>query len=110
MISLHVYLSPKSGMEKEFESAVRDKWLAAMAEQPGFLSGALLTPFPDAQLKELEASKPQSQYEAVAFWRSEDERLRWVARPIHDQVFSQVLDASEGVSYTLQTAEQSWGM
>ena len=110
MISLHVYLTPKNGNEKVLEASVRDKWMAAMAKQPGFLSGAMIKPYSDQELEKLSAAKPCSPYEVVSFWKSEKERLEWVARPIHDQVFSQVLDAAESVSYTLQTVEDSWNL
>lgn len=39
MVSLHVYLIPKKGRELELDSAVRDGWIPAMSEQPGFLAG-----------------------------------------------------------------------
>ena len=110
MISLHVYLTPKNGQETALESAIRDKWMPAMAEQPGFVSAAVVEPFSDEKLAELEAVKPESAFECVAFWQSESERLAWVARPIHDQVFSQVVDASDSVTYTLQTVKESWGL
>ena len=110
MISLHVYLTPKIGQEKALESAIRDKWMPAMAEQPGFVSAAVVEPFSEAELAKLEAAKPESAYECVAFWQSESKRLAWVGRPIHDQVFSQVLNASDGVSYTVQTVKESWSL
>ena len=88
MISLHVYLTPKPGKERELESAIRDGWLQAMSDQPGFLSAALVTPYSDDELAELHATKPRSVYEAVSFWRSEPERREWAARPIHDEVFA----------------------
>ena len=55
MISLHAYLTPKEGNEEALESAIRDKWIAAMAEQPGFSSAVMLTPFPDEELTKLNA-------------------------------------------------------
>ena len=108
MISLHVYLTPKSGLEIDLDRAVREGWLTAMAEQPGFIGAAVVKPFPDEELDALGASKPDSSIEAISFWRSEQERLEWVARPIHDEVFDRVMEASQHVSYTLQTVEQSW--
>ena len=108
MISLHVYLTPKPGNEAELHSAISDSWLATMAEQPGFVSAALVTPFSDAELSSLGASKPESTFEAICFWQSEGERLEWVARPVHDEVFAGVTDLSDSVSYTLQTVEDSW--
>jgi heme-degrading monooxygenase HmoA len=110
MISLHVYLTPKEGREKDLDSAVQQGWLQAMSEQPGFLAAAVVRPYDDMDLEALDAIKPASALEAVSFWRSEAERLEWVARPIHDEVFNKVIDAAEGVSYTLQNVEGSWGL
>ena len=110
MISLHVYLTPAPGKEAELDSAVSDAWMPAMAEQPGFVSAAVLAPFSGDALAALGASVPEHAVEVVAFWTSEEERLAWVARPIHDQVFQEVLDAAESVSFTLQTAEHSWNL
>ncbi len=110
MISLHVYLTPAEGKAAELDSAINDKWMTAMADQPGFISGAALKPFSDEELAELGASVPEHYIEVVSFWSSEEERLAWVARPIHDEVFNEVLAAADGVSYTLQTAENSWNI
>lgn len=86
MISLHVYINPKSGRQAELEANIRDRWLAAMSTQPGFISAAVLTPFADDALEALGASKPKTAYQVVSFWESEGLRLEWVARPIHDGV------------------------
>ena len=110
MISLNVYLTPKAGKASELEAAVRAGWMGAMVEQPGFLSAALLKPFGDEELAELQAVKPTGAFELVAFWRSEEARAAWVARPIHDDVFRPVIAASESVSYTVQTVEHSWNL
>jgi antibiotic biosynthesis monooxygenase (ABM) superfamily enzyme len=110
MISLHVYLTPAAGKEAELDSAISDAWMTAMADQPGFISGAVLKPFSDDALAALQASVPEYAIEVVAFWTSEEERLAWVARPIHDEVFEKVLAAAEGVSFTLQTAPDSWNI
>ena len=110
MISLHVYLTPAAGKAAELDSAISDKWLTAMAEQPGFISGAVLKPFAEEDLAELQATVPEHYVEVVSFWQSEEKRLAWVARPIHDEVFNQVLTAAEGVSHTLQTVDNSWNL
>ena len=110
MISLHVYLTPAAGKEAELDSAISDAWMTAMAKQPGFISGAVLKPFSDDDLAALQASVPEHAIEVVSFWTSEEERLTWVARPIHDEVFEKVLAAAEGVSHTLQTAPDSWNL
>ena len=110
MISLHVYLTPADGKEAELDSAISDAWMTAMADQPGFISAAVLKPFSDDALAALEASVPAYAIEVVAFWTSEEERLAWVARPIHDEVFEKVLAAAGGVSFTLQTGHDSWNL
>ena len=107
MISLHVYITPKVGRATELNKAVHDGWFAAMAEQPGFLSAAVLAPYSDDELAALGASKPGSAMEAVAFWDTEAQRAAWAERPIHDRVFNPVIDAAESLSYTLQTVEHS---
>ena len=109
MITLHVYLTPKPGKLGEFETQVRDKWLAAMAEQPGFLNAAMLTPFSDDALTNLGAEKPSHAFEVLSFWRSEKERLEWVARPIHDEVFLPLLELAD-ISFTLKNVNQSWNV
>ena len=108
MISLHVYLSPLPGKFSDLEVAVCETWLPAMTKQPGFINAYLLQPFDDIELKKIDAKIPDHDLEVVAFWASEQERLEWVARPIHDQVFNQVLSSTEKVSYTLQTVENNW--
>ncbi len=110
MISLHVYLTPKTGREKDLDSAVREGWLPAMSEQPGFLAAAVVSPYDDTELEALGAVRPAPTLEAVSFWRTEAARLEWVARPIHDEVFVKVIDTAEGVSHTLQNVEGSWGL
>jgi len=110
MIALNVYLTPKAGRAEDLQKSIKDKWIAAMAEQPGFLRAAMVTPFSDEELDKLGAAKPVSTYEVVSFWRTEQERLDWVARPIHDEVYAYVIDASEKLSHTLQTVEESWNM
>ena len=59
MISLHVYLNPAAGKEAELDSAISDAWMTAMADQPGFISGAVLKPFSDDALAALQASVPE---------------------------------------------------
>jgi hypothetical protein len=110
MISLHVYLTPQAGKERELDSAVRDDWLAAMSQQPGFLSAAVVKPFSDEELERLGGLRPEPAIEAISFWSSDNERLEWVATPLHDQVFAKVVEASDSVTYTLQTVEQDWNL
>ncbi len=108
MISLHVYMTTKPGNEAALEAAIRDRWIAAMAEQPGFLHAALLKPFSADALDALGAVKPSHAFEVVSFWESEELRLDWVARPIHDQVFMPLLELTEHVAFTLQSVVHRW--
>ena len=62
----------------------------------------------DIELKKIDANMPDHDLEIVAFWASEQERLEWVARPIHDQVFNQVLSSTKKVTYTLKTVKNNW--
>jgi heme-degrading monooxygenase HmoA len=110
MISLNCYFDPKPGREAQLKSAIIDAWIVAMAEQPGFINAALLTPFSDEELANLEAAKAQAKFEVVSFWRSEEERLAWVARPIHDEVFNPVIAESDRVTYTLHNVVESWSI
>lgn len=110
MITLHVYLTPKGGKHDELETAIRDSWIAAMSEQPGFLRAAILTPFPDEELDRLQAFKPKHTFEVVSLWRSERERLEWVARPVHDRVFVPILELSEDVSFTVNNVTHGWNL
>ncbi len=110
MITLHVYLTPKPGMEEALDAAVCEDWLPAMAEQPGFISAASVRPFLDSDLEALGALRPDAEVEAISFWESEQARLEWVARPIHDEVFARVVDAADNVSYTLQNVNKSWNV
>ena len=110
MISLHVYLKPKSGMENNLESAIKNRWINEMQIQDGFISAATVKPYSDEELTKLEASSPSHVYEVISFWQSEEQRLDWVAKPIHDEVWEEVINAADDVSYTLQTVEQHWNI
>ena len=65
MISLHVYLKPKSGMATILESAIKNRWIDAMQVQDGFISAATVTPYSDEELKKLEAASPTHVYEVI---------------------------------------------
>jgi len=108
MISLHVYLSPLPEKFSDLKGTVSETWLPAMTKQPGFIKAYLLQPFDDTELKKIDANIPDHVLEVVSFWTSEQERLDWVERPIHDEVFNQVLSLTEKISYTLKTVENNW--
>lgn len=110
MIVLHVYMTAKPGKESALAEGIQGSWIAAMAEQPGFLHAAMLKPFSDNQLDALGALKPAHTFEVISFWESEEKRLEWVARPIHNQVFLPLLELTDKVAPTLQTVEKSWDL
>lgn len=110
MISLNVYLTAKPGEAAALERAIKDVWIAAMTQQPGFLRATLNTPFSDDDLAALEAMKPAHAYEMVSYWRTEQERVDWVARDIHQEVWPQVIEHCADVSYTLFNCDATWSM
>ena len=110
MISLHVYLKPKSGMGNALESAIKNRWINEMQIQDGFISAATLQPYAQKELSKLEATSPSHVYEVISFWKTEEQILACVAKPIHDKVREEVINASDNVSYTLQTVEQKWNI
>ena len=110
MISLNVYLSPKEGKAADLERAIRDVWIEAMVKQPGFISAVMNTPFSDDDLDALEANKPSYAYEVVSYWKSEEERMAWVARDIHQEVWPQVIAQAGSVSYCLFDIKERWSL
>lgn len=108
MISLHVYLTPKSGQLKSLENGITEQWIAAMADQKGFLKAVLLKRFSDSSLKKVGGKMPKHVFEVISYWNSEEERLAWVSRPIHDQVFLPLIKLSEEVTFTLQQVKHTW--
>ncbi len=99
MITLHVYLTPKPGQAEALQAAILDPWISTMSEQPGFVQAAMLTPFEDEDSEDIEV---------VSYWESEELRLEWVARPIHDEVFAPIMEHAESVSPTVKTVSQTW--
>lgn len=103
MITLHVYLKPKAGQAEALQAAILDPWINTMAEQPGFIQAAMLTPFG-------EDAESSDDIEVVSYWESEELRLEWVARPIHDEVFGPIMEHAESVSPTVKTVSHSWNV
>ncbi len=101
MITLHVYLTPKTGQAEALRAAIRDTWIAAMSEQPGFSRAAMLTAVEDEGTEEIEI---------VSYWESEQLRLEWVARPVHDQVFEPIMELAESISSTVKTVGHTWNI
>jgi heme-degrading monooxygenase HmoA len=101
LITLHVYLTPKSGKGEALRAAINDPWISTMAQQPGFVQAAMLTPFGDDASEDIEV---------VSYWESEELRLEWVARPIHDEVFGPIMENAETISPTVKTVSNTWNV
>ena len=101
MITLHVYLIPKAGKADALRAAINDPWISTMSEQPGFVQAAMLTPFGDDSSEDIEL---------VSYWESEELRLEWVARPIHDEVFAAIMENAETGSPTVKTVSSKWNV
>ena len=109
MISLHVYFTPKIGQDKALENGISEEWITEMAMQEGFLKAVTLKRFSDSSIKKVGGIIPENLFEVISYWNSEEERLAWVAKPIHDQVFNPLIALSEKVNFTLQNVKHTWG-
>ena len=101
MITLHVYLTPKPGQYESLTSKINDPWISTLAKQPGFVQAAMLTQFDDESSEDIEV---------ISYWESEELRLEWVARPIHDEVFASIMDLAETISPTVKTVSNTWSI
>ncbi len=101
MITLHVYLTPKLGQYESLKSKINDPWISTMFKQTGFVQAAMLTQFDDESSEDIEV---------ISYWESEALRLEWVARPIHDEVFSSIIDLAETISPTVKTVSNTWSV
>ena len=72
-----------------------------MSKQPGFVQAATLTQFDDESSEDIEV---------ISYWESEELRLEWVARPIHDEVFASIMDLAETISPTVKTVSNTWNI
>jgi heme-degrading monooxygenase HmoA len=72
-----------------------------MSKQPGFVQAAMLTQFDDESSEDIEV---------ISYWESEALRLDWVARPVHDEVFSSIIDLAETISPTVKTVSNTWSI
>ena len=106
MITLHVYLTPKSGQAAALQTAIEETWISTMSEQPGFVQAAMLTAFGAGDGEDGDSGD----IEVISYWESEELRLEWVARPIHDQVFAPIGDLAESVSSTVKTVGHAWNV
>ena len=95
MIALHVTLTAKAGKKAELETAISEKWLPTMAEQPGFLRSALLKPVYEEEFARICGTTAEHEFEVVAFWESTKHVLSWAKSEVHDDAFAPVLKAGD---------------
>ena len=113
MISLNMRLTARPGEEHVLESAIVDKWIDAMAKQPGFVKAVMLKPYSAEARAPIGLPDPGFTFEVISFWKSEEERAAWAKRPIHNDVMQHVNDAvplPEGKRGMLFTVEHSWNL
>ena len=61
----------------------------------------MLTQFDDESSEDIEV---------ISYWESETLRLDWVAQPVHDEVFSSIIDLAETISPTVKTVSNTWSI
>ena len=111
MITLNMRLTAKPGHEAELTSAIRDKWMKAMAEQPGFIRGVMLKPYEGEAAAKIGLPEQEFTFEVVSFWKTEEQRAAWAASDIHVEVIAYVNDAllpETGKKAVLFTIEDEW--
>lgn len=111
MITLNMRLTANPEREDELVSAIRDKWMPAMARQSGFIRGVMLKPYEGEMASSLGLPEQVFTFEVVSFWESEEQRAAWAASDIHAEVISYVNDSvlpETGKQAVLFTIEESW--
>ena len=111
MITLNMRLTAKPGCEAGLNSAIRDKWMKAMAKQPGFIRGVMLKPYEGDAAAKVGLPEQEFTVEVVSFWESEERRAAWAASDIHAEVIAYVNDAilpETGKKAVMFTIEEHW--
>lgn len=108
MIALDVYFSAKSGDNAGLEQVIVDVWMEAMRQQPGFIHATLMTPLSQEALDAMGAVRPPFSHEVISFWESEELRMEWVGRDIHQEVWPQVEAQAEMIVFTVSNCDQNW--
>lgn len=111
MITLNMRLTAKPGREAELSSAIRDRWMEAMARQSGFIRGVMLKPYEGELAAGIGLPEQDFTFEVVSFWESEEQRAAWAASGIHAEVIAYVNDAilpETGKQAVMFTIEEHW--
>ncbi len=111
MITLNMRLTAKPGGEAELASAIRDRWMKAMAQQPGFIRGVMLKPYEGETAAKVGLPEQDFTFEVVSFWESEEQRAAWAGSAIHAEVIAYVNDAilpETGKKAVMFTVEDHW--
>ncbi len=110
MIAMNCYLTAKPGKAEQLDSLIRDRWIKAMSEYPGFMKASFNKPYPVKKLDELQALKPSHYCEVVFYWRTERERLLWAKTNDCLDAWNAVEAVCDNVKYTLSDVIQRWSM
>ncbi len=111
MITLNMRLTAKQGREAELSSAIQDKWMKAMSQQPGFIRGVMLKPYEGEDAANIGLPEQDFSFEVVSFWESEEQRAAWAGSDIHAEVIAYVNDAilpETGKKAAMFTIEEHW--
>jgi len=94
-IQLHCDMELDPAREKEMLANFRNVFRPTISKQPGFVSVQLLKLRAEKQGK----APAGCTYRAIISFRTEEQRLAWVARPAHQQAWGAVEKTLKGVKY-----------
>ena len=95
-IQLHVDLEVDPARESELASTFRDRFRPAIRKQPGFVEVKLLK----LQAAVAGAAPARSKYRLLIAFASEEQRKKWVATPLHQEVWPAIERTLTGAKYT----------
>jgi len=102
-IELHVDLSVDPAKEKEMLKNFRTIFRPAASKQPGFIDAKMLK-----LASALQNSAPAgSNYRFMISFQSEEHRKKWVAAPVHQEVWPAIENTLKSKDYTILLYEVS---
>ena len=90
MIELHIYLEAKTEKDKMLEDIFKGKFLPAVSSMEGFISASMI-----------KSESALYEYTIRLSFESEDLRLNWVASKEHQEVFPQIVNSCQTVSWNI---------
>lgn len=100
MIRLVVNLRVPESAADDLERYYVDTYAPMLAQQPGFVSAALGKIYSDESLQEIDAERPESNYQLSLDFQTEESRRAWVSDPRHDPAWGHVVQLAEQVRHT----------